>query len=295
LNKTAVFYAPAKINLALHITGKRPDGYHTLKTVMQSISLCDIVTVTLTENAGKIEISCTDKTIPCDEKNIAYKAAEVYFSETKIQDKGAKVHIEKHIPSQAGLGGGSADGAAVFAALNKLCGDALTVDELCKIAAKVGADVPFCIKGGTALCEGIGEIITPMPPLPKCNIVIGKGETGVSTKDAYTAIDALESTAACDFDITAFDGQIHPLEQIASACSNIFELVINNPEIKQIKEIMLAHGAYCAVMSGSGSAVYGIFDFADEDKAEKCRAELERNGFFGEKCLAVERGVREID
>lgn len=287
LNKQAEVLAPAKINLALHITGKRPDGFHTLKTVMQSVSLCDIVIVEKTGRENIIDISCTDKNIPTDGRNIVFKAAEAFFNRANIPDRGIRIHIEKHIPSEAGLGGGSSDGAAVFAALNKLYGEPLTEEELCSLSAGTGADIPFCIKGGTILCEGIGEIFTPVKPLPDCYIVIGKGEKGISTKEAYDAIDRLPESRNSGFDVSSFEGSI---EEIAKSCFNVFEQVSGNDEINLIKKVMLAHGALCSVMSGSGSAVFGIF--TDAAKAEKCCLELDGKGFFSAMCRPVGHGAK---
>lgn len=290
LNIQAEVLAPAKINLALHITGKRPDGFHTLKTVMQSVSLCDIVTVEKTGREKGIEIFCTDKNIPTDGRNIAFKAAEAFFNRTNIPNTGIKIHIEKHIPSEAGLGGGSSDGAAVFAALNRLYGAPLSEEELCSLSAGTGADIPFCIKGGTVLCEGIGEILTPIKPFPDCYIVIGKGEKGISTKEAYNAIDKLPETTNISFDTALFEGSIG---KIAENCFNVFEQVSDNDEIKCIKGTMLAGGALCSVMSGSGSAVFGIFTNAVQ--AEKCCLELDGKGFFSAMCRPVGHGAKIVE
>lgn len=279
--------APAKINLALQITGRRPDGFHTLKTVMQSVSLWDIVTVEKTDGEKGIEISCTDKSIPTDGRNIAFKAAEAFFAKTGVPNAGIKIHIEKHIPSEAGLGGGSADGAAVFAALNRLFGEPLTEEELCRLSAGTGADIPFCIKGGTALCEGIGEILTPIKPLPDCHIVIGKGEKGVSTREAYNAADKLPEAEKGGFDTAVFEGRI---EEIAGSCFNVFEQVTGNDEIRSIKEAMLACGALCSVMSGSGSAVFGIF--TDAEQGERCCTLLNGKGYFSAMCRPADHGAR---
>lgn len=290
MNTQAEVLVPAKINLALHITGKRPDGFHTLKTVMQSVSLCDIVTVEKTNGEKGIEISCTDKNIPTDGRNIVFKAAEAFFNRTNIPNTGIRIHIEKHIPSEAGLGGGSSDGAAVFTALNRLFGEPLTEEELCSLSTGTGADIPFCIKGGTVLCEGIGEILTPIKPLPDCYIVIGKGEKGVSTKEAYNAVDKLPKTEENGFDTALFERSI---EEIAENCFNVFEQVSDNDEIRSIKETMLANGALCSVMSGSGSAVFGIFTNAEQSK-NAC-LEINGKGFFSAMCRPVNHGAKIID
>lgn len=285
LNKKVTVIAPAKINLTLHITGKRDDGFHTLKSVMQSISLYDIVNVNL-NSSGRINITCTDENIPCDKRNIAYKAAQAFFDTVDLIDQGADIHIEKHIPSEAGLGGGSADGAAVLVALNALCGSNLSDDELCSIGVKVGADIPFCIKGGTKLCEGIGEIISDAPPFPTCYLVLGKGNQGISTKEAFGKIDSLSDLSGFDFNIDAFDNG--DVAKSAEICSNIFERVSDVREIKEIKEKIINNGGLNAVMSGSGSAVYGIF--TDIDLAEKCCLELAECGFFSSICRPISHG-----
>ncbi|MBP0959505.1 MAG: 4-(cytidine 5'-diphospho)-2-C-methyl-D-erythritol kinase, partial [Oscillospiraceae bacterium] len=153
--------ANAKINLGLDIVGIRDDGYHLLKTVMQSVSLYDIIAL---EKANDISVICSDETLPCGEQNLAFKAAKLFFEETKIVG-GVKISIEKNIPSQAGLGGGSADAAGTIFALNKLYNADLSDEKLCEIGEKVGSDVPFCIVGGTKLCEGIGERLTSLKPV----------------------------------------------------------------------------------------------------------------------------------
>lgn len=290
---TITALAPAKINLTLQITGKRSDGYHNLRTVMQSISLCDIVTVTKDNTKKDIAVTCTDGNIPCDGRNIAFKAAKAFFEGASIPKTGILINIEKHIPSEAGLGGGSADGAAVFTALNSLFGSPLSEAELCSLSARVGADIPFCIKGGTILCEGIGEILTPLSPLPECCIVIGKGEAGISTKEAYTAADASPQNTVRNFETSVFDRGIN---EIADACFNAFEAVNKDKmhnrfysEIHRIKETMLSHGALCSVMSGSGSAVFGLF--TEMNAAEGCCLSLDSSGFFSALCRPIKHGA----
>ena len=151
--------AYAKINLSLDIVGVRDDGYHLIKTVMQSISLHDVISIS--EEGSEISITCNDPSVPCDERNIVYKCAKRFFEYWGIEF-GVHIDIQKNIPSQAGLGGGSADGAAVLVLLNRICGNPFSDEELCIIGAKVGADIPFCIVGGCVLCEGIGEVLTPI-------------------------------------------------------------------------------------------------------------------------------------
>ena len=175
--------APAKINLFLDIRGKRSDGYHIVSMVMQSISLCDEITVSRTDD-GDIKIVCSDENIPLDETNTVYKAVELFFKETEKENKGIEIKIKKNIPTEAGLGGGSTDAAAVLHALNKLYDTELSRKELAEIGAEIGADVPFCVYGGTMSASGIGTILSPLPDLPECYLVIVKPNIGVCTEQA---------------------------------------------------------------------------------------------------------------
>ena len=278
--------AHAKINLALQITGRRDDGYHNLKTVMQSISLADTVTIKR-NNSDFISVSCSDTYIPSGGGNIACKAAKAFFEAAGISHTGTEIEIDKHIPHQAGLGGGSADAAAVIYGLNILCSTNFAVERLCEIGVSIGADIPFCLVGGTALCEGIGEKITPMPLIPDCHIVIAKGSEGISTKDAYSRIDALGKLPEYDFDVSGFSTDIIT---VSKACSNIFERAANIPEIIKIKNIMLQNGALTSIMTGSGSAVFGIF--TDKMLSVSCAQILSDNGFFSNISKPVNAGVK---
>lgn len=276
--------ANAKINLTLDITGKLPNGYHSLRSIMQSVSLHDIVSVERT-NSGEIEVVCRDERIPSGEQNIAYKAAREFFEYADIVRSGVKIDIEKHIPFEAGLGGGSADAAAVISCLNKLFGCGFSQKRLCVIGAKVGADVPFCITGGTALCEGIGEIITPLSPLSCGYVLIAKGKLGISTKDAYAAIDKSD-IAHKVWETSDFSGTP---ENWSIFCSNDFEAVSDNSEIMAIKSEMKSCGAVLTQMSGSGSAIFGLFGGAE--KAERCREKLISSGFFAKICSFSKNGI----
>ena len=180
--------AYAKVNLMLDILGTLPNGYHNLWMIMQSVSLCDTVSVT-TSDSKEITITCSKEGIPTDQKNIAHKAARAFFDYTKTENCGIHIHIEKNIPSEAGLAGGSADGAAVIKALNELFGTSLSERELCRIGKTIGADVPFCIVGGTCLAQNIGEVIAPLEDIPLCYFVLAKPQMGVSTKEAYESFD----------------------------------------------------------------------------------------------------------
>lgn len=249
--------APAKINLALDITGRRADGYHFVNMVMQSVNLFDEVTVKL--KGSDIEVSCNDKSLPRNEKNTAVSAALHFLKETNIGRAGICIDIKKNIPSGAGLGGGSADAAAVLVALNRLFKTNLTQHELISIGAKVGADVPFCIAGGTKLAKGIGEELSDLPSLEGCYFVIVKPPVSVSTKEAYRAWDekGIKNSRKIEDVVSALHkGDI---ELLGRSLFNVFEQVLEIKEVQQIKESMLALGANGALMSGSGSAVFGIF------------------------------------
>ncbi len=247
--------AYAKINLFLDIESKRPDGYHNIISVMQSVSLCDTVTVEYCKSQNKtIEITCDDPAIPLGEKNIAYKAANLFLDSGNV-----KIHIKKRIPSEAGLAGGSTDAAAVLTILNELTGKKKSIDELLYIGAKIGADVPFCIAGGTKLTLGIGEKLTEFKPLSKCYIVIAKMGDGVSTPKAYSMLDDM------------FDNfeNYNPRKDLLDLLDqnntkgmfNVFELAVIpcRPAVQQIKDVLYDNGSDIAMMSGSGPSVFGIF------------------------------------
>lgn len=258
--------ANAKVNLSLDVVGRRDDGYHLLEMVMQSISLHD--TVTLTKNNDHvIRLTCDDPTIPCDDRNIAYRSAALFRQHCGIDD-GVDIHIEKRIPSQAGLGGGSADGAAVFVGLNHLFDAGLSEEPLCALGVQVGADVPFCICGGTRLCKGIGEILSPLPALPDCAILLCKPPINVSTGEAYRQIDngvidpRPDTAALCagleNGDLSAIGGQL----------CNVFTAALPMDTVLELQQTMTDCGALGACMSGSGSTVFALFD--DDEKAARC-------------------------
>lgn len=274
-----VLNAKAKINLYLDVTGKRADGYHLLETVMHTVSLCDTVTLTKTGRSG-IEISCSDPLIPCNEKNIAYKCAAAFFDKTGISSRGVSIDIIKRIPSQAGMGGGSADGAAVLTGLDRLFETRLSESELISMGAKIGADIPFCIKGGCGYCTGIGEIIEPLPAI--CGyVLIGKGQAGISTAEAFGKIDSLGSGISIT-GIKKIFGNVSSLTDIAPFCRNIFDDVTSLEEVTDIKRIMTENGAVCSAMTGSGSAVFGLFE--SENVASKAQEVLKQKNYFTALC-----------
>lgn len=261
----------AKINLLLDIVATRTDGYHDLFMIMQSVGIYDTVTV---ENikGRNIKITCNIDGIPLDEKNIAYKAADAFFKATKIKNKGISIDIEKRIPHAAGLAGGSADGAAVIVALNKIFNTNLTGDELCKIGVTVGADVPFCIKGGTLLSQGIGDVLSKVKPLRKCYILLAKPDFSVNTGYAYKQFDECGKVHTPDKFGMLCAIQNRDLNEICSKMENVFEQFIEVPKRIDIKEIMRKNNAIGTCMSGSGPTIFGIY--TSKDDADRSADEL---------------------
>lgn len=249
--------AYAKINLFLDITGRLPNGYHTLNTVMQQIDLYDEVSVCTTEADRKIRIECGNPDVPCSEKNIAYRAAAAFFDETGIRE-GADIHIKKNIPLEAGLGGSSTDGAAVLNALNCIYENPVTSERLLEIGAKLGADVPFCLVGGTAVCGGIGEKIKPVVCKKDYTLVIIKPDFPCSTAKAYQQYDLSPLPPHSGFDSFTESLQ-NGCESWCGGVYNVFEQLYRDPRIDALTELLKANGALCAALSGSGSAVFGVF------------------------------------
>ena len=260
--------APAKINLTLDIVGKRPDGYHDVAMVMQTVSLYDTVTVGIKDGDG-ISVSCPGyPDVPADDSNIVCKAARAFFKRTEIAPKGLSINIDKQIPTQAGLAGGSADGAAVALALNKLYDARLSMDEMAEICAAVGSDVPFSLLGGTMLATGTGTTLKKLVDLPRCFIVICKPEISVSTAEAYARCDSRPPKGFLYTDELIKRLYSRDIRGLSSCLYNEFEQVMQLDEINDIKRAMMKAKAYGASMSGSGSAVYAVF--GDEKKAAAC-------------------------
>lgn len=258
LKKMVTTEGNCKINLALNVESKRSDGYHSVKMIMQEISLCDTISISF---GGKgVRLSCSDCSIPNNEKNIAHRAASAFMDISGIKE-GVNIHIEKNIPSQAGLGGGSADGAAVLKCMNAHYGNPLSQKTLLDIALTLGADVPFCIMGGTALAEGIGEILTPVESKIKTPVLIVKPQVGMSTPFAYRWLDD-NSFTPVDTDSVLKALESGDLEGLCNSMGNVFEAVAAScaPEVLSIKKELVENGARGAMMSGSGTAVFGIFD-----------------------------------
>ena len=278
--KRMVLKTPAKINLALDVVGKRADGYHTLETIFQTVSLYDTITVTLfPHRTGEqaIRILCNIPWIPKDERNIAWKAVDLFLKKTGCP-VGFDIYLQKYIPSQAGLGGGSSDAAAVLYACNQLTGAGLSHAELCEMGLQLGADVPYCLMRRTALSEGIGEILTPVAPLPDCPILIAKPSISVSTRYVYEHLKLNEETLHPDVDGIVSALKAKELYGVTDRLGNVLETVTipEHPVIADIKQQMMQSGAVNALMSGSGPTVFGIFD--DEDKAKKAFEDMKASG-----------------
>lgn len=283
--------APAKINLTLDVLRKRPDGYHDISTIMQAVDLYDTITVS-DNDSGKVTLSCNYKGVPCDDRNICAKAAYRFFEYCKMDVKGVHIDIDKKIPTQAGLAGGSSDGAATILGLNNLFGTMLKSAEMHEIAEKVGADVPFCLEGGTKLATGIGTTLKKVPPFHCAQLVICKPDTvSVSTADAYQKVDALNSHPAyTDEMIKALYSR--DMFQISTTLFNDFELALQIPEVNEIKRTMLNCKANGAGMSGSGSAVFAIF--TSERKAKKCYETLKETYKETFLCKPVKDGCKVV-
>ena len=275
--------AYAKINLTLDVYPKRDDGYHDLKSVMQSVSLCD--TVTMRRSDG-IFLTCSDKSLPCDERNLAYKAAKLFFEYTGAAG-GVLMHLEKHIPSPAGLGGGSSDAAAVFRGLNKLYGTGLTFEEMRKAVAAIGSDTSFCIEGGTALCEGRGENVTALKHLGVLYYVICiKGE-GLPTPRVFKLFDEKSEPSVYTTEKLIEKIENGALTDAVKCFSNTLEAVsiLERPAISELKSKLMNCGALFAQMSGSGPSVFGVF--LNETDAGKAASQLRFENVFARVCTAV--------
>lgn len=267
--------AYAKINLTLDITRKRSDGYHDISTVMQSISLCDELELTKNKD-GKIKISCNKRGVPTDERNSAYKAAKAIMEYCGITEMGVNIFINKSIPVEAGMGGGSADAAAVLLGMNKLFDLQLTDGILVDIAAGIGADVPFCLLGGTRRCEGIGDVMMEVPPIPECFILICKPPVGVSTALAYSESDKYPQDGSFMTPLMVDALSTGDINKVVEAIGNRFDDILQIPDVQIIKSLMDEYGALGSCMTGSGSAVFGIFK--DELKVKEAYEVLKPYG-----------------
>lgn len=275
--------AMAKINLGLDVTGKREDGYHDLRMVMQTVRLFDSISLSVTRSEG-VRMRTNLGFLPTDDGNLAVRAAKLLMEEFQVEE-GVFIDLKKRIPVAAGLAGGSSDAAAVLVGVNRLFHLQLTQEELRERGVKLGADIPFCIIRGTALAEGIGDILTPVASIPPCVILIAKPDLHVSTKFVYTHLELTDSTVHPDI-----DGQIRCLEAgdlrgMCSLCGNVLETVTERayPVISDIKKRMRDHGALAAMMSGSGPSVFGIYE--KQEDAQKAASALRDEGYARMVCV----------
>lgn len=262
--------ALAKINLGLDILGKREDGYHEVRMIMQTIQMYDVLEIKKKKAPG-ISLSVNYPYIPCDKRNLVYKAAKLLMDEFQVKG-GVTIRLEKFIPVSAGMAGGSSDAAATLVGINCLFKLGLSERELMDRAVKIGADVPYCIMRGTALAEGIGEKLTGITQVPECFVLIGKPGINVSTRAAYESLNLSGIQNHPDIDGMIQDIQNGDLQGMTAKMGNVFEpgIIGQYPVIQEIKDLMESHGALKAMMSGSGPTVFGIFDSQEKmDAAAK--------------------------
>lgn len=266
--------AHAKLNLTLDVLGRRPDGYHDLRMMMQSIRLTDLLT--LEENGGgELRVSTNLHFLPNNEKNLAAQAALRWWEARGQSPQGLDITIEKHVPVCAGMAGGSSDAAAVLRALNDMEGAPLSLPELAKIGERVGSDVPYCVLGGTALAEGRGEVITPLPPLPQCWVVLCKPEFSISTPALFAKIDSVKLRCRPDTQGAIAALEAGDLAGVARRMYNVFEDALperQHARVNDIKNMLIQCGALGASMSGTGPTAFGLFD--DEGLAQEARERL---------------------
>lgn len=258
--------AYAKINLGLDVVRRLENGYHEVRMVMQTVGICDVLTFTETETGIQITTDCGE--LPVDENNLIYKAARLLAEHCGIT-KGVNIHLEKHIPIAAGMAGGSSDAAATLLGLRDLFALELTEEQLRQLGVKVGADVPYCIMGGTALAEGIGEVLTPLTPAPRCSILVAKPDIQVSTRYVYEHLDASKAWEHPDIDGICAAIAAGDLTGVINRLGNVLETVTipAYPVIARIKQEMLDTGAKGSLMSGSGPTVFGIYDSRKQAQA----------------------------
>jgi 4-diphosphocytidyl-2-C-methyl-D-erythritol kinase len=273
--------ATAKINLGLDVLRKREDGYHDLRMVMQMTGMFDRISMFPRARRPGISFRTNLPYIPANENNLAYRAAKILMDEFEVSD-GLSINLQKFIPVAAGLAGGSTDAAAVLIGTNKLFHLGLSLEELMVRGKKLGADVPYCLLGGTALAEGIGEVLTPLPDMPPCSILLAKPPVSVSTKEVYGALRADEIEVHPDIDGMVEALKAGDLRGVCDRCANVLEDVTapSRPIIGEMERDMKKMGALCSIMSGSGPTVFGIFD--DESSARKCRNHM-RDKYSGSR------------
>lgn len=264
--------ALGKINLGLDVLGRRENGYHDVRMVMQTVYLYDRIIIKKKKTPG-IELETNLYYLPVNENNLAYQAAKMLMDEFHIEE-GVSIQLEKHIPVAAGMAGGSSNAAAVLFGINRMFSLGLTQKELMERGVKLGADVPYCIMRGTVLAEGIGEILTPLSPMPKCYVLIAKPTVSVSTKMVYEKLDSHEIENHPDIDGILEGLEKQDLKKIAHSMGNVLERVTVDayPVIDKIKETMIKEGALNAMMSGSGPTVFGLFE--EKPAAKKAAAKI---------------------
>ena len=286
-------YAYAKLNLSLDVTGRREDGYHDMLMVMQTISVSDRIDLELTEEPG-IQAECNFRYVPTDGRNLAVRAAQVYLqavAENQHETQGVSIRLEKHIPVGAGMAGGSADAAAVLRGMNRLFGSPLNRKELEALAGQVGSDVAFCIAGGTQLAKGRGEQLEDLPPLPPCWIVVCKPGFSISTPELFRKLDEVSLRRHPDTAGMLAALREEDLRGIGIRMYNVFEDVPDRRmrQTGEIKSVLLDHGALGAMMTGTGSAVFGIF--SNTEAAERCAADLKKEHRFCRVAEPVEKVI----
>ena len=277
---TIIKKAYAKVNLGLDVIRRREDGYHEVRMIMQTVDLYDILAFTRREEPGIVVTTDRDE-LPGDENNLVYKAARL-LTETYFIKEGIKIELQKRIPMAAGMAGGSTDAAAVFHGMNEMFELGMSEDEMCTLGVKIGADVPYCIKGGTALAEGIGEMLTRLPDTPGCMVLIAKPNIDVSTKFVYENLHAEKLDCHPDIDGMRAAIEAGDLRGVARRMGNVLETVTVKayPVIGEIKEAMMKKGAWNALMSGSGPTVFGIF--GEEEEARAAYDEIARANLAGQ-------------
>lgn len=284
--------ALAKINLGLDVLRRREDGYHEVKMIMQTISLCDELELRKTKQPG-IQVKTNLYYLPANENNLVYKAARLLMDEFHIRE-GISIQLQKKIPVAAGMAGGSSDAAAVLWGVNQMYGLGLSREDLMERGVKLGADVPYCVLRGTALAEGIGEKLSVLPPMPKCYILIAKPGISVSTKFVYENLHAndLKPEQHPDVDAMIQAMKEKDLALLASRMGNVLETVTvpAYPVIDEIKKCMLESGALGSMMSGSGPTVFGIFD--DQSKARKALQTVKTRRLARQVYLTIPYNVR---
>ncbi len=276
--------AMAKINLGLDVLRRREDGYHEVRMVMQTISLFDRITLRKVHKPG-IQVRTNLYYLPANENNLVYQAAKILIDEFGIEE-GVQIDLKKRIPVAAGMAGGSSDAAAVLYGMNRMFGLKLSKEALMERGVRIGADVPYCLLRGTALAEGIGEKLTPLPEAPRCRVLIAKPPVSVSTKAVYENLKLDEASIHPDMDGVLAAIEDGDLKKLSSSMGNILESVTctRYPVILQLKEIMKEQGALNALMSGSGPTVFGLFE--DAKRAREAMKTIKMQGLAKQVYLA---------